>query len=192
MSAIDHLQDILSENYLTRIAPRSESEMQRWQDSDCEYRAQGFRVRPIRREHQGVVTEAIREFDDLVDRFLRPLDMGRQAFIEWFSGVREQFNDNHEIDGGRKERLRLLQVLEYSKGKVRNIAYVSTIVVYLPRIALENATDLRILGQCVTAIFYLEQICKYLDMREIGMRPGTFGLERLEQYWQFVVSRASP
>lgn len=186
--AIECLCALVDEKHLVKALARNEAEAARWTASTLAKLHEYYRIKPVENDGLNVIESALLEWREIEKIVLSAAKASPLEFDHWFSSVRNTLQKDQSIIV--QPGTRLYNVLS-AAAIVRNIEWVRTFSWALPQLFPDRQKELAQIGGRVAAIFYLEQIDKWVRHPSSVQSAPAVQFEKIDAYWVFATELAA-
>lgn len=157
-TSIKDLVDLIGrETVRPRVASNAE-QIALWEENAAALHFYGKQVTPLAEEHFDLVRNALQEWKNRRDRFLRLFDGSGTAFAFWLQSLQDDFLSNSvSLDAIATDSL-VSNATNLAKRVVGNIDWCTTFGYYLPRAAPGFRAPATNSGIEMLSIFWLEEL----------------------------------
>jgi hypothetical protein len=187
--ALQRLCEEVIEIRMIRISSRDEETLYRWQNNSVLHAREGFMAHAFNSDDEQLISAALAEWKKRENCMLGPLKVNGPVFDRWFQTIVKVFMQEH---GQKRHRgSRYSYAMSGSRDIVRNISWIRSFSIFLPKYAPHRREELADCACRMSAIFYLEQMDKWFEKREVGLNDDLSYFERIDAYWRYSLEQHS-
>lgn len=187
--AIECLCALVDEKHLVKALARNEAEADHWNASTSAKLREYYSIKPVENDGLNVIESALLEWREIEKIVLSAAKASPLEFDHWFSSVRNTLQKDQSIIV--QPGTRLFSVLSFAGEIVRNIQWVRTFSWALPQLLPDRQKELAQIGGRVAAVFYLEQIDKWIRHPSSVQSTPVVQFEQIDAYWVFATELAA-